>query len=139
MASSDYAIELTPTAEKVYRRLFEESSACLAQGDTGNSKVTTFHMVEEALDRIIPHDPFATERALSGPLSGLVRVKKGRIRICYAASSKLKKIVIIYIYDTPRKAGDIQDPYSILTRLVLSGKMDTVFQELGIRRPPKHT
>jgi mRNA-degrading endonuclease RelE of RelBE toxin-antitoxin system len=128
-----YRVELTATAERVYRRIFDDANACLAAGDESNSKVKQFRMVDEMLDKVIPHDPFAPERALSGPLSGIVRVKKARLRICYAASSKQRTIVVLYISDTPRKAGDANDPYAILTKLVMSGKYDSVFDRLGVR------
>ncbi|HEY6393658.1 MAG TPA: type II toxin-antitoxin system YhaV family toxin [Bryobacteraceae bacterium] len=130
-----YTVELTKTAEKVYERLFNDAQACLAAGDVSNSKVTLFNMIEEALDKIIPYDPFAPERSLSGSLSGAFRVKKGRFRICYAGSSDQKRIVVLYISDSPRKAGDTNDPYAIFTKLVTSGKFDDVFRKLGVRRP----
>ena len=73
---------------------------------------------------IIPHDPFAVRNALSGPLSNIFRVNKGRLRIYYAASSKNSKVVILFISQTLRKAGDTNDPYSIFTRLVMTGRFD---------------
>ena len=66
--------------------------------------------------------------------SNICRVKKGRIRICHAGSSQQHRIVILYISDTPRKAGDVHNPYAVLTRLVLSGKFDEVLASLGVRR-----
>src|SRR2546428_8986174 len=99
-----------------------EAQACIAAGDTSNTKVTVLRMVDDAIDNIIPHDPFRVRNSLSGPLSNIFRVKKGRLRIYYAASSKEKKIVILYISQTLRKAGDINDPYSIFTRLVMTGR-----------------
>jgi hypothetical protein len=38
---------------------------------------------------------------------------------------------------TPRKAGDVRDPYSIFTRMVLSGRFDEVVSRLGVRVPPR--
>jgi hypothetical protein len=66
-------------------------------------------------------------------------VKKGRLRIYHSATSKEKKIVILYISQTLRKAGDVNDPYSIFTRLVMTGRFDKVFERLGVRIPPKNT
>ena len=137
MAGAQYTVELTPSAERVYSKLYEEAQACIESGDRSNSKVTRFNMVEEALDKIIPHDPFAPDRSLSGPLSGIFRVKKGRLRICYVGSSAHKRIIILYISDTPRKAGDANDPYALFTKLVASGKYDEFFGKLGIRRPAR--
>ena len=137
--ATEYVVELTKTARTTYERIFEDAQECLQKGDKTNSKVTLSNMVDEMIDRIIPHDPFNPERALQGPLSNIFRVSKARMRICYVGSSNTKKIVILYISETPRKAGDVHDPYSIFTRLVLSGKFDDVFSELGIRRPVRQS
>jgi mRNA-degrading endonuclease RelE of RelBE toxin-antitoxin system len=130
-----YSVELTENAQRTYERIYKDAQTCLDSGDSSSSKITLFHMVEELLDRIIPHDPFAPERGLSGPLSAIFRVKKGRLRVCYAGSSKQHKIVILYISETPRKAGDVKDPYAIFTHLVMSGQYDQVLEDLGVRRP----
>jgi len=133
--AAQYAVELTKTAQATYERIYGDAHACLDKGDESNSKVKLLRAVDEAIDTIIPHDPFNPGRALQGPLSNIFRVSKGRTRICYTGSSRLKKISILYISDTPRKAGDVHDPYAIFTRLVLSGKFDDVFSGLGIRMP----
>ena len=90
-----YTLELTENAERTYLRLREDAQRCLECGDRTNSQVTLFNMVEELLDKIIPHDPFAHDRGLSGPLSACFRVKKGRLRVCYTGSSKQRKITIL--------------------------------------------
>jgi mRNA-degrading endonuclease RelE of RelBE toxin-antitoxin system len=133
-----YNVELTPTAQKIYEEMYAEAEACTTAGDTSNSKVTALRMVDDAIDNIIPHDPFSVRNSLSGPLANIFRVKKGRLRIYYAASSKDKKIVILYISQTLRKSGDVNDPYSIFTRMVMTGRFDQVFANLGVRIPPKH-
>jgi len=123
-----YTLDLTDVAEAVYRRLFNAAEVCLKRGDRTNSKVKQFRIVDDVLDRIIPHHPFAPERALSGSLSGIYRVKKGRLRICYVADSKLRRITVLYISDSLRKHGDSHDPYRVLTKLVRSGKFDALFR-----------
>jgi mRNA-degrading endonuclease RelE of RelBE toxin-antitoxin system len=127
-----YIIELSGLAERVYKRMSEDAYACVEAGDETNSKVTQFRMVEEALDKIIPHDPFSRDRALVGPLSGIFRVKKGRIRICYIGSSSKSRIIVLYVSDTPRKDGDVNDPYKILTKLVKAGKFDPLFDKIRL-------
>jgi mRNA-degrading endonuclease RelE of RelBE toxin-antitoxin system len=126
-----FTIELTDIAEAVYNRLYEDAQACLERGDETNSKVKQLRIVDDVLDRIIPHDPFAPERGLSGSLSGIYRIKKGRLRICYVGSSTTRKITVLYISDTPRKEGDSHDPYKVLTRLVKSGKFDALLNRPG--------
>jgi len=128
---AEYTIELTDIAEAVYNRLCEDAQACLGRGDETNSKVKQLRIVDDVLDRIIPHDPFAPERGLSGSLSGIYRIKKGRLRICYVGNSKTRKITVLYISATPRKEGDSHDPYKVLTQLIKSGKFDAVLKSPG--------
>ena len=137
--ADEHTVELTPTAEKVYHRAFDEAQQCIARGDATNAKVKHFRIIQEALEKVIPNDPFNPKRALSGSLSNIFRVKKGRTRICYVGSSQKKKIVVLYIADTPRKAGDRNDPYAVLGRVLRSGDLDSFFDTLGIPTPKAHT
>jgi mRNA-degrading endonuclease RelE of RelBE toxin-antitoxin system len=84
-----------------------------------------------ATRKLIPHDPFARERGLAGFLSGIYRIKKGRLRICYIADSKSRKITVLYISDTPRKQGDSHDPYRVLTKFGKTGKFNNLFNKPG--------
>jgi len=128
---------LTPTAESAYREIHEQAQEQLDKGNTGSPKVKLLRLIDDCIDKIIPADPLAKERALSGALSGLFRVKQGRTRICYCASSKHNTITILYISETLRKEGDKNDPYAIFTGIVMSGRYDEVFEKLGLRRPQR--
>jgi mRNA-degrading endonuclease RelE of RelBE toxin-antitoxin system len=130
----DYNVVLTPTAETIYRKIHADAEACSNSGDTSNAKVKLLRAVDDAIDNVIPHDPFSLGNALSGSLSNIFRVKKGRLRIYYAASSKDHRIVILYISESLRKAGDAHDPYSVFARLVMQGRFDEVFASLGVRK-----
>jgi mRNA-degrading endonuclease RelE of RelBE toxin-antitoxin system len=138
MAKPEYEIQLSAIAEATYTRMHQEAQECIERGDHTNSKVTQFNMVEEALGRIIPHDPFVPERSLSGALSGIYRIKKGRMRICYVGNSIERVIRILYISETPRKDGDSNDPYRILTRWIRSGNNE-LLSRLGVSRPLRRT
>ena len=133
-----YTIELSRTAKQAYLRILGEARACINAGDKSNAKVKHFRMLEEVLDGLIPHSPFDPNRALSGPLSSIFRLKKGRFRICYIGCSRRKKITVLYISDTMRKEGHVTDPYSILTKMVSSGKFDALFDQLGVKRPKRN-
>ena len=134
MERSGYEVELSEVAEKTYERMFRAAQQCLDRGDETNCHVKQLRMLDEVLDRLIPHDPFAPERRLSGALSGIYRVKKGRMRICYIGDQGQKVIRVIYISDTPRKSGDHNDPYNILTRWIKSGD-DEFLNDLGLTKP----
>jgi mRNA-degrading endonuclease RelE of RelBE toxin-antitoxin system len=138
MAKSEYEVQLSEIAEKTYERMFHAAKKCLDRGDVTNSHVRQLRMVDEVLDRIIPHDPLAPERRLSGTLSGICRVKKGRMRICYIAAPDSNLIRVIYISDTPWKSGDSNDPYKILTGWIRSGD-DELLDSLGITKPLRRT
>ena len=87
-------------------------------------------MVEQTIKNVIPRDPLNRSYGLAGPLSRFFRIKKGRFRICWAASSEKKKVVILFISETLRKQGDANDPYNIFTRMVMSGKFDELLKNL---------
>ncbi|MDA1315879.1 MAG: type II toxin-antitoxin system YhaV family toxin [Acidobacteria bacterium] len=133
--ASGYTVEFTATAEKIYNRAFEEARKCVTAGDPVNAKVKRFQILQEALDTILPHDPFSRKRALSGSLANIFRIKKGRIRICYIGASEQKRLIVLYISESPRKAGDSNDPYAILNRILRSGDCDAFFDDLGISKP----
>jgi mRNA-degrading endonuclease RelE of RelBE toxin-antitoxin system len=135
MESTGYTVELTDIAEKVYRRISREAQARLAVGDTTNAKVKQLRILDELLDKIIPYAPFDPGRALAGSLSNIFRVKKGRLRVCYAGSSRRRRIIVLFIADTPCKEGHRSDPYSVFDRLVQSGAFDEFFEDLGL--PPR--
>lgn len=131
-----FKVELTATAEAAYRRIYAEASPHL-ENDTSHPKVKLLRIIDECIDTLIPHDPFALDRALAGSLSNIYRVSKGRMRICYVASTKHGRIIILYISETPRKDGDRHDPYVLFTSRVMSGQFDHVFDLLGVRRPAR--
>lgn len=131
MEPTGYTVELTEIAAKVYHKISREAQARLAAGDTTNAKVKQIRILDEVLDKIIPHAPFDPSRALSGSLSNIFRVKKGRLRVCYAGASRQRRIVVLFIADTPRKQGDRSDPYSVFEKLVRSGAFDEFFEDLG--------
>jgi mRNA-degrading endonuclease RelE of RelBE toxin-antitoxin system len=89
-------------------------------------------MIEDAIRNFIPRHPIDKQFGLTGPLSKLFRIKKGRHRICWAASSQRRKVCILFISETMRKAGDANDPYKIFQKLVESGQYDYPLGKLGI-------
>ena len=46
----------------------------------------------------------------------------------------MQRICIIFISETLRKEGDSNDPYRILTKMVMSGELDEFFAKLGVRK-----
>ena len=128
---------MTASAEAVYKELCRKSVEAGRSGDVTSSHCTAFNMVQEAVKRIIPNDPLNKRYALEGGLSNVFRIRKGRMRICWIASSKTRRVLILYISETLRKEGDAADPYRILTKLVASGEFDDLFEQMGVRIPQK--
>jgi mRNA-degrading endonuclease RelE of RelBE toxin-antitoxin system len=117
-----YEIEMVPSAEALYRKLFQNMQDAEARGERSSSHYTKFRMVQEVIKTIIPRNPIDRSYGLSGPLSKYFRIKKGRMRICWAANSARRKITILFISETMRKEGDASDPYNIFTKRVMSGE-----------------
>ncbi|MGA7110097.1 MAG: type II toxin-antitoxin system YhaV family toxin [Terracidiphilus sp.] len=135
--SSDlpYEVDMTKTAELVYMNLARLSKAAESAGDYVNAHCTTFHMVQDAIKRIIPSDPLNKGHALRGDLSNIFRLRKGRLRICWIASSQMRRVCILFISESLRKEGDANDPYAIFKSLLDSGMFDTMIKSYGVRIP----
>ena len=126
---------MSEQAEKAYTKAYLDAEVSIKAGKPIGARVKRFRGIEEAVKKIIPQDPFALNRSLSGKLAGIYRVKKGRIRICYVGSSTTRKIGILYISEKPRKEGDKNDPYVLLTKMIQSGRFAEFLEELGVGRP----
>jgi hypothetical protein len=49
------------------------------------------------------------------------------------ASSKHRRVCILFISESLRKEGDANDPYVILQNMVDSGTLDALFSQFGVR------
>jgi|SRR5262245_37939698 len=130
-----YSIDMLLGAEEVYIDLYKKAKDAEKRGDYTSSHCTTLRMIQEAIKDFIPQNPLNPKYALSGELANIFRIKKGRFRICWIASSKLKRICVLYISENLRKEGDINDPYRVFAQMVMSGKFNDVFGQLGVRMP----
>lgn len=130
-----YDVDMTDAAATVYSDLYSRSKDAESKGDPTNSACTTFRMVQEAVKVIIPKDPLNRKYALCGDLSNIFRIQKGRLRICWIASSKMRRVCILFISETLRKEGDARDPYRVFAKMVKSGELDVFFSKLGVRKP----
>ena len=133
-----YEVEMTRSAETVYKDLYRKAKEAELKADYTNSNCTTFDMVKDVVKRIIPGDPINRKYALRGELSNVFRIRKGRMRICWIASSKHRRVCILFISETLRKEGDASDPYVILQQMVDSGTLDALFSQFGVRMPRLH-
>jgi len=132
-----YEVELTKSAELVYADLYHRAVDAESKGDPTNSVCTTFRMVRDAIKNIIPSDPTNKRYALAGELSNIFRLHKGRLRICWIASSAQRKVCILFISETLRKEGDVNDPYRVFSKRLAAGEFDELFSRMGVRRPPR--
>ena len=132
-AESAWDIQLADPAEAVYKELLRLANEAEVRSDPTNNHCTTLRMVDEVLDKIIPHNPIDRPNALAGNLSNIYRYGKGRIRIFWIASSQKRKVYVLHISDTPRKEGNAYDPYEVFGRMVLSGRFNALFDDLGVR------
>jgi mRNA-degrading endonuclease RelE of RelBE toxin-antitoxin system len=128
-----YDVDMTETAIAVYKELSRKAKEAELRGEYTSSHITNFDMVKDVIKRVIPGDPLNRKYGLRGALSNIFRIHKGRMRICWIASSKMQRVLILFISETLRKEGDASDPYAILQNMVDSGGLDSYFSELGVR------
>jgi mRNA-degrading endonuclease RelE of RelBE toxin-antitoxin system len=126
-------IELSPAAEVAYLGFRGRASRALERGETTNYHISAFNIVNDAF-RLIQTNPEDRKYALTGELSCIYRIKKGRMRICWVVAPD-GRICVLFISETPRKDGDAHDPYAIFTKMVMSGQFDNLFDELGVGIP----
>lgn len=129
-----YEVDMSASAEAVYVDLYKRAHVAEANGDPTNAVCTTFRMVEEAIERIIPRDPHNKKHALRDDFSNIFRLQKGRLRICWIASSKMRRVCILFISETQRKEGDANDPYRLFAKLLMSGDLDEHFHRMGVKK-----
>jgi hypothetical protein len=132
-ASAAYEVYLSSAAASAYEAFYKRAADAKERHEITSSHFTALHMIDEALGKIIPRDPFNKTYALQGTLSGIFRLQKGRLRICWMGNSQLRRVCVIFISETLRKAGDVNDPYRILTSMLMSGEFSQVFEELGLK------
>jgi mRNA-degrading endonuclease RelE of RelBE toxin-antitoxin system len=134
-ASAAYEVVLSGAAEAAYERFYRKAAEARDRGEPTSYHFTALNMIDEVLEKVIPRDPFNKRYALQGVLSGVFRMQKGRLRICWIGNSSERKVCVIFISESLRKQGDANDPYRLLTNMLLSGDCDEIFKGLGLRPP----
>jgi len=127
-------IQLTATAETSYMEFSDEAKSCTSKGDDCNPKVKFFRMLNEALTKTIPSDPFNQKMALSGPLSSIFRFSCEDLRVCYLGQGQERRIIVLYIC---QDSGEENDSYATFAYMVMSGKFDSAFASLGLEPPDR--
>jgi hypothetical protein len=133
--SGQLQIQLTATAEADYTHFCVEAESCITMGDDCNPKVKLFRMLDEALTKTIPSDPFNQKIALSGPLSSIFRFSREDLRVCYLGHGQQRRIIVLYICQA---SGEENDSYATFAYMVMSGKFDAAFASLGLKLPDRH-
>jgi hypothetical protein len=131
-ASVAYDVFLSTAAEASYEGFYSRAVASRDRGETTSQHLTALNMIDEAIERIIPHDPLNKKYALQGDLSGIFRMKKGRLGICWMARPNHKAIFVIFISETLRKAEDANAPHRLVTKMMMSGECDEILEALGL-------
>src|SRR5271157_1710502 len=132
-----YRVEMTASAEAAYKEFYRRSQQAIEKKDPSNAHCTIFNMIRNSVRELIPSIAIDKRYALEGPLSNIFRLKKGRLRICWIASSEHRRVLILFISETLRKDGDVNDPYAIFSKMVMSGQYNEFFEQLGVKIPVK--
>lgn len=138
-ASFPYEVDMTATAEAVYTELHSKAKAAENQGNYSSTHITTFEMIRDVVKRVIPNDPINKKHALRGDLSNIFRIRKGRLRVCWIASSRMRRVCVLFISESLRKEGDANDPYIIFQNMIDSGTFDTLLADFGVRMARLHS
>jgi mRNA-degrading endonuclease RelE of RelBE toxin-antitoxin system len=133
LSDAPWSVEMAASAETVYVDLYRKAKTAEANSHSESAHCTTFNMVREAIKVIIPNDPLNKRYALRGKLSNIFRLRKGRLRICWIASSASRRICVLFIAETLRKDGDSNDPYVVFQNLLESGRFDEVMRAFEVR------
>src|SRR5438445_7199062 len=128
-----YTVQLSSSAEKTYRKICTSARECIAVGDLSNPKVTILGVVDELIDKAIPHNPCEIGRELSHPLTQVFWVSRERLHIFYAVSPKFHTIAILSIWDSPKNEARFRQADVILRQMVLSGQLDHLLVQFGLR------
>ena len=109
-----------------------------AEASPNSSHATVWDGVRRILDDALTNPLFAFARdngAREGQhdFGNIFRMKVGRHRIFYIASSALRRATVLFIGH--RKAGDKNDAYADLSRRLRTNEFDEVFRELTVKKP----
>jgi len=123
---------LSTAAESAYEGFYSRAATSRDRGETTSHHLTALNMIDEVIAKTIPQDPFNIKYALQGDLSGIFRMKKGRLGICWMGRPNHKAIFVVFISETLRKDEDVNAPYRLVTRMMMSGECDEVLEALGL-------
>lgn len=138
-SSKPYAIEMTASAEAVYKEMAKKAGEAELRRDESDPHYRAFAAVRDAIQNTISRAPGDKRHALAGDISSLYRIKTGKISIGWLTSAEHRRIIILFISESSRRNGDIKDPYSFFAGMVMSGRINAVFEKLGIRGPSGRT
>jgi mRNA-degrading endonuclease RelE of RelBE toxin-antitoxin system len=108
----------------------------MAEHAPGTQLTGLYNAVLEIIEKVIGESDLALlpKNHLRPPLSPVLRIKKGRFRLFYIASTERQAATVLFLGQ--RKEGDKRDAYIEFTRHLKRGAFDRQFAELGLN-PPK--
>lgn len=116
----NYNVEVSTRAAETYERIYE--SAQDHKGDASHPSVALLRTLNELIDLVISRNPF-DRRRLIGPLSRVYWVSRGRLRVFFTSSPKLRTVVIVRISTRPRSLSSDRHADAILQQMILSRKI----------------
>ena len=117
-----YTVEVGTRAAETYERIYESATEQLNKDNASHPSVALLHTLNELIDKVISRNPF-DRRRLMGPLSRVYWVSRGRLRIFFTASPKLRTVVIIRISTRPRSISNGEYAEAILQQMILARKI----------------
>lgn len=121
--------------EVTYSPLARDALAKMKAARPDSAQSVAYRGLSEVIRCIVSDSDiaFLPQFRLKRDLVGILRVKKGRLRLFYIASSQKGRAIVLMI--GYRKAGDKNDAYEELSYLLKRGAFKPQFDELGLPMP----
>jgi mRNA-degrading endonuclease RelE of RelBE toxin-antitoxin system len=118
-----------------YSALGEDTLRKMRENEKGAQRAALYDGVANLIKTVIAESDLALlpKNRLSGELAGVLRIKKGRFRLFYLASTEKAAAVVLFI--GYRKEGDKHDAYVEFERHLKRGAFDQQVAELGLPKP----
>lgn len=127
--SEQYEVTRSPVAARQLSKMEEN-----AVKYPGTAHEAAWKAHRKVIEEVLPEPDLVFARKHQCGIPNVFRVKVGlRSRVFYIASSKLKRVAVLYI--GYRKDGDKGDAYTEIRREIRRGTFDAQFTELGVDKP----
>lgn len=120
-----------------YSPLAAEQFTKLKAAKPGTARASAYNGFKHFIEVIVSESDLALlpQHRLTGNLAGVLRLKKGRMRLFFIASAEKQAAIVLMLGSSLRKEGSQDDPYEEVRRYLKRDTFDACFAELGLTKP----